>query len=107
MLKTLEHSSQSFLYIDRQETNPFYANRQANEHFANEEGLINLEKVFHHEDNPDFLRDTVKEQLEIADYVMLHDISITSHKGETKLCDVQIGYADDEKNSLFVEIFFN
>lgn len=106
MLKTLEHSSQSFLYIDKKETTPFYANLQATKNFADKEGVINLEKVFSHEDTPEFLRETVYEQLEIADYVMLHDIPVTSEKQETQYCDVQIGYADDEKNSLFVEIFF-
>lgn len=107
MLKTLEHSSQSFLYIDKREVTPFYANLQATKHFADASGVINLDVVFHNEDTPEFLRDTIKEQLEVADYVMLHDISVTSHKGETQYCDVQIGYADEEKNSLFIEIFYN
>lgn len=106
MLKTLERSCQSFLYIDKNETTPFYANIQATKHFANKEGVIDLVKVFAHEDTPEFLRETIYQQLEIADYVMLHDIPVTSEKQETQYCNVQIGYADDEKNSLFVEIFY-
>lgn len=105
MLKTLEHSSQSFLYIDKNETTPFYANLQASKHFADESGVIDLDVVFYNEDTPEFLRATIKEQLEVADYVMLHDISVTNQKKETQFCDVQIGYADEEKNSLFIEIF--
>lgn len=107
MLKTLEHSSQSFLYLDKNETTPFYANLQASKNFADELGVINLELVFHNEDTPEFLRDTIKEQLEIADYVMLHDIPVSNRNQEKQYCDVQIGYADDEKNTLFIEIFYN
>lgn len=106
MLKTLEHSSQSFLYVDKNKRIPFYANKQAIHHFANHNGEINLTEIFHNEETPTFLHQTIAEQLSMTDYVMLHDIQVTSNKGEQQFCEIQVGYSDDERETIFIEIFF-
>lgn len=106
MLKTLDHNSQCFLYINKNEAVPFYANRQALLHFADINGVIDIEQIFRNEEAPTFLRETIIEQLKLSDYVMLYDIPVTGLKEGTKFCQVQIGYSDDEHNTLFVEIFY-
>lgn len=106
MLQTMAHMSQSFLYIDKHENEPFYANNQAIENFADKDNLIDLKRIFHKEEMPDYLYDTVKEQLSKADYVMLHDIHVTDNKGVSHPSDVQIGYSNEEHTILFIEIFY-
>ncbi|MFI3254156.1 MAG: hypothetical protein R3Y63_07425 [Eubacteriales bacterium] len=107
MLRTMTNMSQSFLYVDKHETKPFYANAQAIRNFADQNGEIDLRRIFGREESSSYLRDTVVEQLKIADYVMLHEIPVTDNRGEVQLCEVQTGYSDDEKNIIFLEIFYH
>ncbi len=107
MLRTMENMSQSFLYFDKQENTPFFANKQAILCFADKEGVIDIQGIFHNEEMPAILTETITEQLKIADYVMLHDVQVTDNKGKTQLCEVQVGYSDDEQNIIFIEIFCN
>lgn len=107
MLRTMANMSQSFLYVDKHEKKPFFANEQAKINFSEDNGYIDIDRIFQNHESPAFLRDTITEQLKIADYVMLHDVPVSDMKGTVELCEVQVGYADDEQNVIFIEIFFH
>ncbi len=107
MLRTMENMNQSFLYLDKHSKTPFFANEQAIRHFSDKNGVIDVERIFMNDESPTFLRETITEQLNVANYVMLHDIIVTNTKGESQSCEVQVGYSDDEKNILFIEIFYH
>lgn len=107
MLRTMANMSQSFVYVDKHEKNPFFANEQAIRNFADDNGVIDIERMFENQESPSFLRDTITEQLQIANYVMLHDVPVTDMRGKVELCEVQVGYSDEEQNIIFIEIFYH
>lgn len=105
LLQALENSSQSVFFYKKNERIPFFANKQACKIFADLDGNIDLYQVFDISEISPSVRSSVTELLKNNDSAMLYDVKIVTNQGETVVCDVQVAYADEEKESLFVELY--
>lgn len=106
MRTNLDRSYQALLYVDKNKRYPFFANRQAVDLFSDKKGKIDFHTMLEQYESKMFLKDMIGEQLEIADSALLHDVSTVTNKGKIKLCNMQVGYADEENSILFVELLF-
>ncbi|MFI3254830.1 MAG: diguanylate cyclase [Eubacteriales bacterium] len=105
LVKALDHSSQAVFLFDKSERNPFFTNKQAITHFADENGLIDVYNIFEGKASP-FLHSAVTEHLESNGYAMMYDVPVISNGNNSEICDVQVAYADDERKSIMVELYF-
>lgn len=106
LLKSLERSSQAVFFFRKDEKISFLANKQALNYFDRGDGIVELEAVFGDGMDAPFRDGLLKEQLEQEDFAFLYNVHVQSNKGIPKLCDIQIAYADEAKESFFVELYF-
>lgn len=105
LVKALDHSSQAVFLFDKRERSPFFTNKQARTHFADQDGNIDVYGIFAGKASP-FLHSAVTEHLEVKGYAMMYDVPVISNVENSQICDVQVAYADDLCSTIMVELYF-
>lgn len=106
LLKSLDNSRQAVFLYKVKERNPFLANKIALTCFTDNMGMIDVPHIFEGMGASPFLKETVAEQLLATKSAVLYDVAVNVNTGESKICDMQIAYADEEQEVLSVALFF-
>lgn len=106
LLKMLDKSNRAFLIYKIDKPIPFYANKQAIDLYGDSEDVIHVYEMFETKEATPFLKADIRAELKKAMSVTMYDIATVTNKGEIKISDLQIGYNDDEKTTIFIELSF-
>lgn len=104
--KSLDKSNRAVFFYQKQESHPFFANQEAIRLFGNSQGEIDVYDLFQSKEASPRLKLAVSQQLEKDSTALLVNVMTITNLGENRLCDVTVGYADDSKNVLFIEMTF-
>ncbi|MFI3249528.1 MAG: hypothetical protein R3Y07_01030 [Eubacteriales bacterium] len=106
-LTTLDRAQEALFYLEKGEHIPFYANKMALLNFANQDGVLDYYSIFTVAEETMALRSQIQEQLNQGDSTLLHDLPLLTNQGESKTCNLFVGYANDQKDIFFIEILFH
>lgn len=104
--KSLDKSNRAVFFYNKCERHPFFANKQAINFFGDDKGKIDVYDIFKSKEASPRLKSAVTHQLEKDDTALLLDVVTITQSGEQKVCDVTVGYGDDKKEILFIEMTF-
>ncbi|MFI3254826.1 MAG: PAS domain-containing protein [Eubacteriales bacterium] len=79
-----------------------FANQKALELYGEADGTVNVHELFLNHNRPDSYTDNQKRKLDSVGYLNTSDVVTKTKSGETKLSDVQVGYANPEKTEFFI-----
>lgn len=105
LLTSLDYASQAVLYFEKEAVTPFLANKQALLLFGDQMGKIDMPKIFNNIKASPSLEADINANLLSDGYALVHDISVLSNSGASLLCDVQLAYADENKDVMLMEIY--
>lgn len=106
LLKMLDKSNRAFLIYEIDKPIPFYSNKQAIDLYADENEIIHVYDMFETKEASPFLKADIRDELKKAMSVTMYDIATVTNTGEVKLSDLQIGYNNDSKTNIFIELSF-
>lgn len=106
LVKAMDYSKRAVIGFKLDSNEPFLYNTNAIENFGDENGVIDIKKIFSPQETTEHWKTTINTELKEDGCAMLYDLSVLTNKGTTRVADVQIGYADDENKVLFIEFFY-
>lgn len=101
----MNYSNQAVFGFKKHSKSPFLANAKATELFGDENGVIIISRIFSDQKYSDFWRKTIETKLNKDGVAVLYDVPLRTFQGQSKIFDIQMGYADEETKILFVEFF--
>lgn len=106
IVKAMDYSKSAVIGFKINTNKPFLHNLTARKIFGDENGNIDIDRIFSMITASEFWKNSIEEQLNKEGSVTIYDISILTINDVIKISDVQIGYADDDKKVFFIEFFF-
>lgn len=105
-INMIDKSECAVIFFRRVGESVFYANKQALKLYGTEEGVIDIDKVLGTDTLSTSFRDTIVKDLKEKEVSTIYDVSTVMQTGEYKLCDFQVGFADEEKETIFMNMRF-
>lgn len=105
LINSLDRSNQAVFFYHKNQHIPFHSNKQSQKRYADKDGIIDLYTIFQSEEAHLSLKNSVIEHLQQEESARLYDVCTVTNQGELLLCDVEVAYADEEKEIFFFEMY--
>lgn len=106
LLRILDKVNRAILVCDQSNNGVVYGNKQAKMDFGDGQGMIHPMDIFPSTQSTPYLVGKIREQLKEGDSTVLFDLECVDAKGKSRLCDLQVGYANGDRTLYFLEISY-
>lgn len=104
--KILDSSDRAYLLYNIPEEKVFYANDICLKSFGNSKNKVDIHQIFDTEEMTGHLSDSIREKLLSHSTAFASDIMTKTNKNQRNLCDMRLGFINDERSEIFVELNF-
>lgn len=104
ILNMVEESNRAILVYQREKAKTLYANKLAVSLYGDVDGTVNMEQLLMSMNQNPIILGKARETMEKDGVAFLYDFMTRSIWGEEKLTDIQLGYADQERTQIYMEL---
>ncbi len=104
IINMVEESNRAILVYRREKAKTLYANKLAVSLYGDVDGTVNIEQLLMSMNQNPILLGKARETMEAKGVAFLYNFMTRSIWGEEKLSDIQMGYADQERTQIYMEL---